>query len=298
MNGRLPWCSIVVPTHGRPAELGACLDALARLDYPRDRLEVIVVDDGGEQPVAPIVEGVRGSLDVLLLRQGRRGPAGARNAGAERARGELLAFTDDDCRPAPDWLQRLAAAHVAAPDAALGGHTHNELADNPYATVSQLIIDAGYARHNGDRGDARFFTTNNLAVPAAGFWELGGFDPGFRTSEDRDFCDRWRAAGRRMRYLPEAVVHHAHRLTFRSFCRQHFAYGRGARRFHREHARRAGKRVPIEPSFYLGLHLRAWRSRRPAEALALQLVLVLWHLANAAGFLCEWASERTVRCPP
>jgi GT2 family glycosyltransferase len=283
-----PSCTVIVPTHGRPLQLADCLEALADLDYPPDRLEVIVVDDGGSEPLGTVIDPVRERVEVTLIRQRRQGPAAARNTGAAYAQGELLAFVDDDCRPAPDWLRRLADAHVAAPDVALGGHTRNELVGNPYATVSQLIVDAGYARHNGDRADARFFTTNNFAVPAVGFRDLGGFDARFVTSEDRDFCDRWVAQGRRMHYLPEAVVFHAHRLTLRGFCRQHVAYGRGAFRFHLEHKVRSGRRIRLEPSFYLGLHRRALRGRGFGEALVLQAVIVLWHVTNTAGFLWEW----------
>lgn len=293
-----PRCSVVVPTHGRPRQLADCLEALASLDYPRERLELIVVDDGGDEPLDAVVDRVRDRVEVMLLRQRRQGPAAARNTGAERARGELLGFVDDDCRPAPDWLRRLAERHAAEPEVAIGGHTHNELVDNPYATVSQLIVDAGYARHNGDRSDARFITTNNLAVPAGGFWEIGGFDVRFVTSEDRDFCDRWVAAGRRLHYLPEAVVYHAHHARLPGFCRQHFAYGRGSFRFHREHKRRSGKRIRLEPSFYLGLHRRALRGRGVREALRLQLVVVLWHVTNTAGFFWQWlVSLRAAESP-
>jgi cellulose synthase/poly-beta-1,6-N-acetylglucosamine synthase-like glycosyltransferase len=289
----LPRCSVIVPTRGRPEQLAECLSALAALDYPRDRLEAIVVDDGGgESALEPLLTSLGNRLEIRLIRRVRGGPAAARNTGADQARGELLLFTDDDCRPAPDWLRRLAEEHADAPDVAIGGHTHNALPANPYATVSQLIIDAGYARHNVDRSDARFFTSNNLAVPATGYHQLGGFTAQFTTSEDRDFCDRWVESGRRMHYVPAAVVHHAHRLTLRGFWRQHFAYGRGARQFHREHRMRTGARIELEPGFYGGLHRTAWRGRRLPEALKLQLIIVVWHVANAAGFAWECVSPR------
>ncbi len=282
---------MIVPTHRRPRILEGCLAALAALDYPPQRLEVIVVDDGGDAPLDAVVAPLHERIATTLLRQPRQGPGAARNAGAGRARGTLLAFTDDDCRPAPEWLGRLAAEHARAPDVMLGGHTRNALGGNPFSTTSQLIIDAGYAWHNGDPQDARFLTSNNVAVPAAGFREVGGFDPAFMTSEDRDLCDRWVASGRRIHYLADALVEHAHELTLRSFCRQHLAYGRGAFRFHAEHARRTGRRVRVEPRFYLGLHRRALRHRGGPSGTQLQLALLLWHAANLAGFLLQWAGR-------
>jgi cellulose synthase/poly-beta-1,6-N-acetylglucosamine synthase-like glycosyltransferase len=276
-----PFCSVIVPTHGRPDQLGDCVEALRGLDYPRDRLEVIVVADGPDKRVAAAVERFTGELDVELVSQPSAGPAAARNAGAALARGEILAFTDDDCAPAPDWLRRLVAR--CSVDCAAGGRTVNGVAGNPYASTAQLIIDTGYASSR-----TAFFTTNNLVLPADGFRAVGGFDPEFRTSEDRDLCERWVSHGMRMAYVPEAVVLHFRDLGFWSFCRQHFSYGRGAFRFHRAYARRHGRRIRIEPSYYLAL--LAQPLRRGGAGLA--ALLILWHLANMAGFAWEWLASR------
>jgi hypothetical protein len=68
----------------------------------------------------------------------------------QRAKGQFLAFTDDDCRPAADWLQALAQRFATAPDHAVGGRTVNALTNNPYTTASQLIVDFVYAYYNAD----------------------------------------------------------------------------------------------------------------------------------------------------
>src|SRR5947207_499564 len=93
--------TVVVPARNAEATLGRALDAIAsqRLDEP---WETIVVDDGSSDGTAGIAEGAPG--DVTVLRAGAAGPAAARNRGAEAARGEMLAFTDADCFPAPGWL--------------------------------------------------------------------------------------------------------------------------------------------------------------------------------------------------
>ena len=108
MADELPAISIVIATYGRPRQLAACLEAVSGLDYPRDRFEVIVVDDGGPEPVAPVAEPHRDRLRIRVERTERGGPGAARNAGARLADGELLAFIDDDCLPAPGWLRGLA----------------------------------------------------------------------------------------------------------------------------------------------------------------------------------------------
>jgi GT2 family glycosyltransferase len=282
-----PLCSIIVPTRRRPNELVECLEALCRLEYPG--FEVVVVDDEGGIDLRSLVDTFEDRIALTLHSQKRTGPAGARNAGATRAAGELLAFTDDDCRPAADWLLRLVHAVASDPAAGAGGHTVNALVRNLYASTSQLVIDVGYEQNNGDLGAARFFTSNNLLVPAAAFAELGGFDETFTTSEDRDFCDRWVSRGFSLRYVPGAIVYHAHDLTLKSFIRQQFAYGRGAARYHKAHARRWNRRVTIEPSFYAKLFLSPFRLSKGRRALQQSLLLQVWNVVNLVGFLYERA---------
>lgn len=288
MNHELPFFSVVVPTYERPAQLAECLGALARLDYPAERFEVIVVDDGSAVAPVRLVDEFRDQLNVRLLTQANAGPAAARNRGAAEARGSFLAFTDDDCAPGTGWLRALAERFAELPDHMIGGRTLNALAANPYSETSQLIIEVVYEHYNSGRGGPRFFASNNLAAPCELFRAAGGFDETFTTSEDREVCDRWLARGLRLTYAPEAVVRHAHALTLRTLWRQHFGYGRGARRFHRARAARAAGGFRPEGAFYLKL-LRAPLSRaRGASALASSALLLWAQLANAAGFFYEY----------
>jgi glycosyltransferase involved in cell wall biosynthesis len=284
--------SIIVPTYRRPHQLATCLRSLASLDYPRDRFEVLVVDDGGETPTDAVIEAFRAQLDVTLLVHAHAGPAAARNTGAARAKGTFLAFTDDDCAPASSWLQGLADRLLATSDCAVGGRTINALPQNPYSTTSQMIIDFVYSRYNADAEQARFFASNNLALPATLFRASGGFDASLTTSEDRELCDRWLRSGYRMVYAPDAVVHHAHRLTFRSFCRQHFNYGRGACRFYQIRARMRQQPARLEArAFYTGLLQYPFSQARGSRALILATLLVVSQGASAAGLLWEKASQ-------
>ena len=276
--------SVVIATADRPGPLARCLAAVAALDPPRDALEVIVVDDGGSaQPGLP--EG----LPIRLLRSHRAGPGAARNIGAAAAEGDLLAFTDDDCLPDPGWLRALCAA--TRPGAMIGGRTVNALPDNRFAAASQHIQDLVYAHYNRDPERARFFATNNLAVPRDDFLALGGFDVASFpfASEDRDLCDRWRASGRTLRSAPDAVVRHAHDLDLRGFVRQHVAYGRGAARYHRARALRGTGRLRDEAAFHLdtSLWLQTARLRPAGRAARMVPLLALWQAANAAGYLLE-----------
>jgi GT2 family glycosyltransferase len=285
--------SVIIPTYGRPGPLAVCLDSLARLDYPREHFEVLVVNDGGESPDGAVA-AVRDRLDVTLLTQPHVGVARARNTGAAHARGRFLVFTDDDCVVTPGWLRALAARFAAAPERAVGGRTLNGRPDNLYSTASQLLVHYLYGYYNADRDQARFFAGNNFAVPAAPFQAIGGFDPVFYRvpGDDREFCDRWLYRGHRMSYAPEAVVYHTQSLSRRTFWRQHFNYGRGAFYFRQARARRGQEPAQVEPArFYLDL-LRYPLGRAPGrQVLPLASLLMASQLANAVGFAAERAQQ-------
>ena len=173
-----PTCSVVIATRDRPARLAACLESLAAQDYPRERFEVIVVEDGGQSGTPRVGARYRGRLQLRTLERPFAGRSAARNQGAAGAGGELVAFTDDDTEPEPGWLRALATRHAALPGDALGGRTVAMSATNPYARVGGLILDLAYSHRSSHlpRG-ARFFAANNLALPADRFRMLGGLQP-------------------------------------------------------------------------------------------------------------------------
>lgn len=283
---------MVVPTRGRPAELAACVEALARLRYPAGRIEVVIADDGGDVPRSATGPLRDRGVAAAIVRTGRSGPGAARNAAVEAAGGDLVAFTDDDCAPREDWLDLLAAAASRNPGEAVGGRVVNTLVRNPFAVASQVTHDSAYAFHNDGAAGTTFLATNNLAMPREGLRRLGGFDPAFLTSEDRDLCARWREQGGRLVYVPAAVVEHAHRLGPGSFLGQHFGYGRGARRFHSSRAAAGGRGFRPSARFYRLLAGRALAEPgESARALVLSLT-VAGQLAGAAGFVMEAAAAR------
>jgi GT2 family glycosyltransferase len=287
--------SVIVPTHQRPAQLLRCLAALAAQDYPRDDFEIIVVEDGDYAGTKSAVAGMAADrqLSIEFVAQSpRAGPASARNAGVAVARGTYVAFTDDDCEPAADWLSRLVSHLSANPSCAVGGLVVNLLSDVPYSTASQLLIDYLYEYYRVETTGARFFTSNNLALSVDDFRTIGGFDHSFplAAAEDREFCERWQRLGRRLVFAEDAVVRHAHRLTFRAFLRQHFNYGRGADFLHRSRARHDGaaSRPKLEPlSFYVNLICYPCRRRPIAQGLPLTGLMGLSQAAYAAGYLRE-----------
>ena len=287
-----PPVSVVVPTRGRPAQLAACVGALARLRYPPARLQVVIADDGGDVPESATGPLRDRGVAAAVVRTGGSGPGAARNAAVEAAGGDLIAFTDDDCAPREDWLTVLAGAASRNPGAAVGGRVVNALGRNPFAVASQVTHDSAYAFHNDGPAGPTFLATNNLAMPAAGLRGLGGFDPAFRTSEDRDLCARWRGQGGRLLYVPTAVVEHAHRLGLGSFLGQHLGYGRGARHFHSSRAAAAGRGFRPSARFYRLLIERAVAEPGDSARPLVLSLAVAGQLASAAGFVLEAAADR------
>lgn len=284
--------SIVVPTYDRPKSLRRCLTALAGLDYPASRYEVVIVDDGGPVEVDRVIRGL--ALTIRVVKQPRRGPAAARNAGARHAEGDMLAFTDDDCAPHRAWLRTFAAK--LAPDSAVGGRLVDAGSGGVYTAATQTIIDLLYAHYNAAPNAARFVVTANLAVPAADFRSVGGFDEQFNTSEDREFCRRWLQGGKRVVYAPDAVVAHAPTTGFGAFCRRHFGYGRGAYRFHSGRGGTVARSLTQEKEFYKrvpSLLLSELQGRPIDESLRIAALLGLWQAANAAGFAAEALAARS-----
>ncbi|HKP15860.1 MAG TPA: glycosyltransferase [Gemmatimonadaceae bacterium] len=290
MTAPSPAFSVVVPTYQRPASLARCLDALVAQTLDRARFEVIVVDDGSAEPPRGIVASVAASIDVRLIEQANAGPATARNAGAQASRGAYIVFTDDDCRPDPGWLSAIDGEAVRHPGCAIGGRIVNALDDGLYSTASQLLVEFLYEYFNVDGSEGRFFITSNLALPRESFHRIGGFDVTFplAAAEDRDLCERWREAGLAMLYSADAIVHHAHELKLRSFCRQHFNYGRGAFHLHRARARRGEQPLRVEPPrFYLQLVGYPFSRGGGWHAVALSALMALSQGAYVSGYLSE-----------
>jgi GT2 family glycosyltransferase len=249
-----PTFTVVIPTHQRPRQLARCLRSLAKQTVSSTEYEVVVVDDAAMEAELEWVVSTAGPMACRLLSQAHLGAAAARNAGASIANGRFLAFTDDDCRPAPDWLESLEREVTSNQDAVLvGGRVVNELQRNPYASASQALVDFLYDRFNRDPQRARMLTSNNLCVPADAFREVGGFDTAFPGAggEDRELCLRWAHTGHCLRYAPSAIVFHAHDLTLSRFVQQHFACGRGSAILRRRALSHGYGPLPLEPtSFY------------------------------------------------
>lgn len=196
-----PFVSVVIPTRGRPELLARCLQFLLRQDYPSDRLEIVVVEDGGTGSAEMVLADVRPAcpqIDLRYVRIPPSGPAAARNRGWRLARGAIIAFTDDDTLPERRWLAE-GVRPFAKGAGAVSGQTRVPLPRRP----------TDYQRNVRGLERAPFATCNALCRREL-LEAVGGFDERFTRAyrEDSDLQFALLDAGARIVRHEAAVVHH------------------------------------------------------------------------------------------
>jgi GT2 family glycosyltransferase len=198
--------SVVVASHGRHLRLRWLLNALEEQTLERGRWEVVVVHDYDPATAERVIErhplSEAGTLRAMAIPAGTGSPARQRNVGWRAAAGELIAFTDDDCRPEPRWLESLVAAARGAPGEGVQGTTRPD-------PLERGVLAAPHVRTMWIDPVGPYAQTCNILYPRELLERLDGFDERAVTGEDVDLSLRARAAGTRISPAPEAIVNHA-----------------------------------------------------------------------------------------
>jgi cellulose synthase/poly-beta-1,6-N-acetylglucosamine synthase-like glycosyltransferase len=232
---RKPTASVIVPVFNGARTLGACLDALAAQTIEPHRYEVIVVDDGSTDGSAQLAD----RPDIAVLRQPHAGAAAARNRGAARARGEILLFTDADCEPSPDWIERMLAP-FADPDVVGAKGVYRTRQRSLVARFVQAEYEEKYEwLARSERID--FVDTYAAAYRRDAFAAAGGFDASFPSAavEDQELSYRLAEAGHRLVFVPAARVLHRHAETALRYAQRKVYLGRLKVRVHLLHPGKA-----------------------------------------------------------
>lgn len=234
--------SIVIPTFNRRAFLEKCLAAVFALDFPKEKYEVIVVDDGSVDGTKVYLNSLNHeNLRVFFKNHG--GPARARNFGVQNSLGKYIAFTDDDCLVPKDWLTKLEASLNKWPDsAAVGGYleaptemVNSKIAARLESFETREIYKAGDCEYLGGF-ESPTGGTNNITYRRDIFLKLGGFDENFPGSagEDADLKMRTVKAGYKFGYIPIKVIH-LDPYSFMTFLIRSVRYGVGSAYFEKKH---------------------------------------------------------------
>ncbi len=230
-----PLISVIVCTYNGSSTLRECLEALTRQCH--SNMEVLVIDDGSTDSVPAIAKSFPG---FRYIHQSHGGLSVARNLGMKEARGEILAYTDDDCIPDEEWLLRIARALDDPQWIAAGGpnippparnRTERLVAAAPGAPTHVLLHDE----------EAEHLPGCNFCVRKSALEGIGGFHADFRTAgDDVDVCWRLREAGGKLRFVPGAMVWHHRRFAVRAYFRQQSGYGRAEALLMKHHPSRFG----------------------------------------------------------
>jgi GT2 family glycosyltransferase len=202
-----PDAAVVVSSHDRPVRLRWLLNALAQQTLPLERFEVVVAHDSSAPDTERLLRThplrAAGRLRHLRFDPGSVWPGAKRNAAWRAARAPLVLFTDDDCRPAPDWLEQAVAAGASHRGAILQGRTE------PDPDEIAVLHGAPWAHTVSVHPPTAWAETCNIAYPRDLLERLEGFDEHVLVGEDTDLAMRAQAAGAPLVAVPTMLVHHA-----------------------------------------------------------------------------------------
>lgn len=233
MVNQSPRVSVIIPTSNGEATIGRCLEALINQTAVQDSYEIIVVDDGSRDRTCDQVEEYE---QVRLFNQEKSGPASARNLGLNQARGEIILFTDDDCEPVEDWIDRMLAPFQREEIVGVKG---------AYLTRQQALVPRFVQLEFEDKYDrmARDEYIDFIDTYCAGYRKSilidnNGFDTTFpvASTEDQELSFRLARQGYKMLFEPRAKVYHLkHPRDIGEYWRKKFNIGYWKVVVHRRH---------------------------------------------------------------
>lgn len=208
--------SIITPMYNSANYISRMVEAVNNLDYPKDLIEIIIIDNGSDDNSVDIVKNMNVRCTVM------KGVSISqmRNAGASMATGEVLGFVDSDCIVNSDWAKK-AIEFISGDVGIVGGYYG--LGDSP-----GWIEKTWYELKKDVSGDVSFVSAGNMVIKAALFHEVNGFDENLETGEDWDFCQRVIEAGYKVTNQPSLSVKHlGNHKTLLGIIKKERWYGQG-----------------------------------------------------------------------
>lgn len=233
MNDNLFQVSIIIPTYNRKDSLRDSLLSLSHLDYPENKYEVIVVDDGSIDGTEDMIIKIRDSLTYPLwytkLNE-KKGVSAARNLGMQMAKGQIFVFVDDDCLFEKKWLKRLLNPFIPSKVGAVGGL---DRAPHDATLFSKCIghlfttfIGTGGLRGGDMMRVGRYYPKGcNMAVLREVIDKVGGFDERLTPGEEIELGYRIEKAGYKIMFIPDAFVWHKRKIEIKTFLQKMYKIG-------------------------------------------------------------------------
>lgn len=233
----LPLISVIIPVLNNPEGIASCIEGLLEQDYPTEKMEIIVIDNGSVDETRGVVK----QYTVSLMNEGKvKSPYAARNRGLEAAKGKIIAFTDSDCIPDTSWLSN-AERVLRDPDIdMIGGHVSFRF--SRHHTAGELydsLINLEVKNNVRERGVAK---TGNLIVDAELFERIGLFDPTIRSGGDVRWTGRATREGFRLVYRDDVIVYKKAR-SLGALLKKQVRVGAGQPKIWKEQGRERGEIV-------------------------------------------------------
>lgn len=204
-----PFASVIIPVYNDSEGLARCLASLDEQTYPEDRYEVIAVDNNSSESIDDALARCAQARSVF---EKTPGSYAARNRGLATARGDVLAFTDADCRPEASWLENGVRALKQMDEPGLVGGRVEFCFQNPgHPLFFELVETSLFLNQKASVQRRHFAVTANMFTTRVVVDKLGPFDAALQSGGDREWGQRAHQAGLSVQYAPDACVQHSTR---------------------------------------------------------------------------------------
>ncbi len=253
----LPNVSVIIPVYNGENDLNPLAECIKNQTYPKELVEYILINNNSQDQTKIMLQTIKenfkfqGIKIIILEENDIQSSYSARNKGIKASKGEIIAFTDADCRPEKNWLYNLIQPFnndkigiVAGEILALLGETLLEEYANKMEILSQ--------KHTLANSFLPYGQTANLAIRKKIFFLIGIFRPYLTTGGDADICWRIQQQTNYQIYLAEnAIVKHRHRSTLKEYQKQWQRYGKSNRYLHELHGVELMPELPLKDYLYI-----------------------------------------------
>ncbi len=225
--------SVIIPTYNRKGMLKGCLNSLFEQTYPKDRYEIIVVDDGSTDGTEDLVKNLQKSYSNLVyLKQQNQGPAAARNLGAQHAKADIFVFTDSDCVMPPDFLNNVVSCFKRNPGiSACTGQEIPIFVNGPFKKLSEYFKSYYEKKRKKETIFDKLTPQAKLigsrsAIKKGDFWHIGGGDAELKPpGEDVDLGSRFLKEGFKICITDNIFIYHIQRGKIFDLFRRYYNFG-------------------------------------------------------------------------
>ncbi len=214
-----PFVSVIIPVLNDSERLQTCLNALENQTYPKSMYEIIVVDNGSDENIESLVNQYS---QVTLYFESKRGSYAARNKGLSKAKGDIIAFTDSDCIPASDWIEKGVVNLLSVLNCGLVGGKINIFFRNPDKPTAVELFESVMAFQQKYYAEIRGYgATANVFTFSSVFDHVGNFNEKLKSGGDYEWGQRVVSSGYKLVYSEDTCVVHPARHSLKELYKKH-----------------------------------------------------------------------------